>query len=142
MRRLIPGKTKVQVELFKGITLSDIAVGAVFAAMLLFVVLSSLPYKAYICLALLFVAALLLARLDEQPNYAYLLNILRHFSYKRRFARLYTDEFLKKSAEDTFNDQAVDALFGKGAKQAPSLKKESKREKKCLFLLKHYNPTH
>ena len=76
MRRLIPGKTKVQVELFQGILLSDIAVAGVFGAMLLFVVLSSLPYKAYICLALLFVAALLLARLDAQPNYIYILNIL------------------------------------------------------------------
>ena len=68
MRRLIPGKTKVQIELFKGVLLSDIAVAAVFGIMMLFVVISSLPYKGYICLALLFIAALLLARLDTQPT--------------------------------------------------------------------------
>ena len=128
MRRLIPGKTKVQIELFKGITLTDIAVGAVFAAMLLFVVISSLPFKGYICLVLLFIATLLLARLDTQANYTYLLNILRHFSYKRRFARLYTDEMLKKRAAGELADHAVDVLFGEGASHAKS---ESKREEKA-----------
>ena len=64
MRRLIPGKTKVQIELFKGVLLSDIAMAAVFAVMLLFVVLSSLPYKGYICLAVLFVADIYLRRVE------------------------------------------------------------------------------
>ena len=110
MRRLIPGKTKVQIELFKGVLLSDIAVAAVFAVMALFVVLSSLPFKGYICLGLLFIAALLLSRLDTQPNYTYLLNILRHVCYKRSFGRRYTDEMLKekdgKDAETQDGDES------------------------------------
>ena len=132
MRRLIPGKTKVQLELFKGVMLSDIAVGAVVGIMLVFIVSSSLPYKGYICLALLFIAALLLARLDTQPNYVYLMNILRHFSYKRRYGRLYTDELLKKKVEDDFVDHAVDVLFGgEKGKKSSRAKEESKREKKA-----------
>ena len=132
MRRLIPGKTKVQIELFKGVLLSDIAVAAVFGLMLLFVVISSLPYKGYICLVILFIAALLLARLDTQPNYVYILNILRHCSYKRRYGRRYTDEMLKAKAEGSMVDQAVDALFGSGkAMVPPPSKEESKRQKKA-----------
>ena len=132
MRRLIPGKTKVQLELFKGIMLSDIAVGAVVGIMLVFIVSSSLPYKGYICLALLFIAALLLARLDTQPNYVYLMNILRHLCYKRRYGRLYTDELLKKKAEDDFVDHAVEVLFGnEKGKKASRSGEESKREKKA-----------
>ena len=131
MRRLIPGKTKVQIELFKGVLLSDIAVAAVFGVMMALVVSSSLPHKGYICLGLLFIAAMLLARLDTQPNYAYLLNILRHCSYKRRYERRYTDEMLKEKAEGTAVDHAVDALFGggKGAVPPPA-KGETRREKK------------
>ena len=132
MRRLIPGKTKVQIELFKGVLLSDIAVAAVFGIMMLFVVISSLPYKGYICLALLFIAALLLARLDTQPNYVYILNILRHCCYKRRYARWYTDEMLKERVEGSVVDHAVDVLFGSGKANASLLSKgESKREKKA-----------
>ena len=129
MRRLIPGKTKVQIELFKGVLLSDIAVAAVFGVMLLFVVISSLPFKGYICLALLFIAALLLARLDTQPNYLYILNILRHCSYKRRYARRYSDELLKERVQDDFVDHAVNVLFG--TKEPPLAKDETKREKKA-----------
>ena len=132
MRRLIPGKTKVQIELFKGVFLSDIAVGAVFGIMMMFVVISSLPYKGYICIALLFVAALLLARLDTQPNYLYILNILRHCSFKRRYARRFTDEMLKEKVEGDFVDHAVDVLFGNGKESASrSAKGESKRAKKA-----------
>ena len=131
MRRLIPGKTKVQIELFKGVLLSDIAVAAVFGVMLALVVSSSLLHKGYICLGLLFIAAMLLARLDTQPNYVYLLNILRHCSYKRRYERRYTDEMLKEKAEGTAVDHAVDALFGGGkAAVPPPPKGESRREKK------------
>ena len=41
--RLIPGKTKVQVELFKGITLADMLVGGIAMVMAVLVLTSSLP---------------------------------------------------------------------------------------------------
>ena len=94
MARLIPGKTKVQIELFKGVRLADILVGLITFLMIVFVLTSSLPYKFYIILGLLFVAALLLVRMDTVPNYIYLLNMLRHFAYHRRYRRLTTDEQL------------------------------------------------
>jgi hypothetical protein len=94
MARLIPGKTKVQIELFKGVRLADILVGLITFLMIVFVLTSSLPYKFYIMLGLLFVAGLLLVRMDTVPNYIYLLNMLRHFAYHRRYRRLTTDEQL------------------------------------------------
>ena len=94
MARLIPGKTKVQIELFKGVRLADILVGLIAFLMIVFVVISSLPFKFYIVLAVLFVAGLLLMRMDTVPNYIYLLNMLRHFAYHRRYRRLTTDEQL------------------------------------------------
>ena len=85
MARLIPGKTKVQIELFKGVRLTDILVGLIAFLMIVFVVISSLPFKFYIVLGVLFVAGLLLIRMDTVPNYIYLVSMLRHLAYRRRY---------------------------------------------------------
>ena len=94
MTRLIPGKTKVQIELFRGVTLKDIVIGAVALTMIVFVLISSLPFKLVFCVAVAMIAALLLVRIDEQPNYMFLINIISHFGYNRRFHRLYSNEML------------------------------------------------
>ena len=99
MVRLIPGKTKVQIELFKGVRLADVLVGLVAFLMIVFVVISSLPYKFYIVLGLLCLAVLLLVRLDTVPTYTYLLNMLRHFAYHRKYRRVVTDEKLLNPQE-------------------------------------------
>ena len=87
MARLIPGKTKVQVELFKGVRLTDVLLGLIAFLMVVFIVISSLPYKFYFALGVLFVAGLLLVRMDTVPNYVYLANMLRHFAYHRVYRR-------------------------------------------------------
>ena len=94
MARLIPGNTKVQIELFKGVRLADVLVGLIAFLMIVFVVISSLPFKFYIVLGVLFVAGLLLMRMDTVPNYIYLVSMLRHFAYHRRYRRLTTDDQL------------------------------------------------
>ena len=85
MTRLIPGKTKVSVELFKGVMIGDIVVGGLAMAMLLLALISNLPWKLGVCIGVLIVAAILLIRMDEQPNYIYLLHILSYLGYKRSF---------------------------------------------------------
>ena len=45
--RLIPGKTKVKIELFRGITIGDIAVGAMTLLLALLVLLSTFPGRFY-----------------------------------------------------------------------------------------------
>ena len=94
MTRLIPGKTKVDVELFRGVTLGDLVVAGISAAMIIFVLISTLPYKFAICIGVAMVAGLLLIRIDEQANYVYILHILSHFSYDRRYAKRYSDKVL------------------------------------------------
>ena len=125
MTRLIPGKTKVDVELFRGVSLGDVAVAGVGVAMLILVILSSLPYKFGICIGIGAVVGLLLFRIDEQANYHYLLHILRHMGYDRRFARRYTDKMLVERGEGTMGDAAFDEIFRKDPE-----KTETKAEKK------------
>ena len=129
MNRLIPGKTKVQVELFRGVTIGDVAVAGVGAAMLILVLLSSLPHKLGICAAVVFLAALLLVRIDDRANYAYLLGILVHFAYDRRFGRLYTDEMLTARADGTADDAAFDKLFRDGGRPGEAAKEGRARRK-------------
>ena len=107
MTRLIPGKTKVQIELFRSVTLGHVVICAIALAMLVFVIISSLPFKLVICIVVAMVAGLLLVRIDDQPNYMFFISILSHFGYNRRFARLYTDEIL----QDLNDEDSRDVIF-------------------------------
>ena len=125
MTRLIPGKTKVEVELFRGVTLGDVIVAGIGIGMLILLILSNLPYKFNFCIGLAAVTGLLLFRIDDQANYKYLLHILRHFGYDRRFAKSYTDEMLVQRADGTMEEAALQELF---QEQQEGI--ESKAEKK------------
>ena len=127
--RLIPGKTKVQVELFKGITLADMLVSGIAMVMAVLVLTSSLPGKIYILSVLGILTAGLLARMDTVPNYTYLLHILRHFGYIRHFGRLYDDEMLKARKAGTAGDLAFDELFRQRMESQETPKERKKREK-------------
>ena len=133
MARLIPGKTKVQIELFNGVRLSDVLVGLTAFLMIVFIVISSLPFKFYFVLGVLFIAGLLLFRMDTVPNYVYLMNMLRHFAYRRTYRRAISDEQIlnpdgskSKSFAKVFqNEQEL--------KESPKERKERiKKEDKIL----------
>ncbi len=134
--RLIPGKTKVHVELFRGVTLGDILICAIALVMLVFVVISNLPWKIGICIAVAILAGMLLFRMDDQPNYIYLLHILSFFGYHRRFRRLDRDEKLIAAAEAGEAEGTAEKTGEKGAgrgvkKAAKTGKKEEKAAKKA-----------
>ena len=67
--RLIPGKTKVQIELFKGVTLWDILVGAIAMVLAILVIISSMGGKVVALSIILAVAVLLIMRLDTPPAF-------------------------------------------------------------------------
>ncbi len=86
--RIIPRKTKVATEFFKGVSLPDILVGFFGVLVVFFVFISSLPFRLWIDLGLLFMFGFLLARIEEEPNYMFLFRMLRHFSYIRRYQKI------------------------------------------------------
>ena len=128
MRRLIPGKTKVSIELFKGVTIGDVIVCAIGFAMLLLVFISNLPWKLAICLTIVAIAALLLFRLDGQPNYIYLLHILTYFGYNKNFERFTDDALLKDRFEKGERQATIDDFLSSGYQGG---KKTSKRGSKA-----------
>lgn len=134
--RLIPGKTKVQIELFKGITLADMLVCGVAMLMAVFVLVSSLPGKLYILMGVGIVAAGLLVRLDTMPNYIYLLHILRHFGYTRHFGRVYDDAVLRARKQGTAHELMFDTLFQQQIELTETPKERKLREKREKYLRK------
>ena len=87
MQRLIPNKTKVSVELFRGVTIGDVIVGGIGMLMLVLVILSNLPVKLVFAVIVIALTVLLLIRLDDQPNYVFFLHVLSYLGYKRHFGR-------------------------------------------------------
>lgn len=132
--RLIPGKTKVQIELFKGISILDMLVGAVLFLLGVFMAFSSFPGKNYILLAWAMVAIGLLVRLDTVPNYQLLIHVLRFYGYNRSFRRRNDEKlkeiatplraYQKKDVEDT--EDTVKAANKKNAADKKRAKKERK----------------
>ena len=83
--RLIPGKTKVQIELFKGIKISDIIVAAVALGMLALALNSSMSGKFAVSIIILVIGGGMLFRIDEEPTYFYVLHILQHLFYVKDY---------------------------------------------------------
>ena len=127
MQRLIPGKTKVHIELFRGVTLRDIIVGIVAMSMLIFVLLSNLPGKLWICLGIVFLTVLLVIRIDEQPNYIYALHILAFFGYRRKFERLQKDPQLLARGKGELTDAAMNVLFSESVVEESPDERKSRR---------------
>ncbi len=90
--RIIPKKTKVATELFRGITIPDMLVGFFGVLIMFFVLLSSLPFKVWIEFGIFMIFGALLMRVDEDPIYILLLHLLRHFSHVRRFQKMRPSE--------------------------------------------------
>lgn len=109
--RIIPGNTKVQIEIFKGITVWDLLVGAIAAIMLALIVVSTLPFKLVFAVIHVFISILLLVKLDKEPNYMYLIHILRHYGYGRHFNRLQNDEALIQATTKSDSELALDEIF-------------------------------
>ena len=108
---LIPGKTKVQVELFKGVRLTDLFVGFISIAMIVLVLTSTIPGRLYIAIGLVMIAVALLVRIDDEPNYLLIPHILHHVGYCRSYQRTYSDrELLRKNAKGE-RAAAFDGLF-------------------------------
>ena len=107
--RLIPGKTKVKIELFRGITLGDIIVGAVTLALVSLIFMSTIPGNSYIAVGILAVGGLMLLRMDDKPIYVMFLGLLRFLAYPKLYKRRTTDkELLPEEEKDSDNNESGD----------------------------------
>ena len=139
--RLIPGKTKVEIELFKGVTLTDIIIGLVSAILLIFVLTSTIPGKVYIIFGLILLTAGLLVRLDSEPNYVFLMHIFRHFALKRKFARASDDSAYVNRTNGEVKETVAAAPAETSAERKARLKAERAERKADDKILKSKTST-
>ncbi len=131
--RIIPGKTKVGIELFRGITFADMIIGTIGIGLAALIVMSTLPAK-YVVLALdIIVTLTLLARVDDEPIYMDVIHIILHLSYRRHFIRDVDDKTLRAIKSRGYDAVAIEQLFGEAdhVKQKKA-KKDYKKLKKLI----------
>lgn len=97
--RIIPKKTKVSMEFFKGVEIPDVLVGILGVAIVISVVFSNLPNRMVIAcgVAVLFGASVI--PIDDEKGYMMLYNLLKYFARSRNY-----EEVSKKKGELTVKD--------------------------------------
>lgn len=86
MVRLIPRKTKVKFEFFRGVTGLDVLLGAIFLAIAIILFTANFPYHAWIGLAWVIVAVSLFFKFaDEVRFYTTLVYLLKFSVQKKKF---------------------------------------------------------
>ena len=85
--RLIPGKTRVKIELFRGITLGDIVIVAVMVGLAVTVFFSTIFAKEYIAFGIVVLGVILVVRINDQPNYMLLISMVRYLSYFKKYRK-------------------------------------------------------
>jgi len=111
MARSIPKKTISKSEIYSRVTAADLAICAVAFLMIVFVVISALPFKFGIVLVISAIAIALVVRVDALPNYIYVMRFMRHFALPHRFARDVSDKLLldrKESKQKAFGELFAD----------------------------------
>ncbi len=123
--RLIPGKTKVKIEVFRHVTLADIIVGLIGLVAVTLCAISSLPGRWIIAGVVAAVFVLLLFRLDDEPFYVFIWNMLKFLAYPRRLVRVYDDKAIKRISRGSRQDM-LDEFFGEegGAESAKEVDDE------------------
>ena len=114
--RLIPGKTKVKIELFRHITLSDVIVGLIGLVAVTLCTVSSLPGRWIIALIVASLFGLMLVRLDDDPMYVFVWHMLRYNAYPKRLYRVYTDQALESQANGN-RTEAINNFFANDGTQ-------------------------
>lgn len=82
--RIIPKKTKVSIEFFKGIDMIDmlIILVGIFLAALVF--MSDIPFKLYVIVGVLVIFGFLVTPMDDSKTYEYLIYLIRHLARPKR----------------------------------------------------------
>lgn len=121
--RIIPKKTRVGLELFKGISIADFFVAAVGIGLAVLVLCSNLPFKLYIIAAILIVFAILLLAVDEDKNYVFLSYVIKYFARPR----MVTSEHAKPNpnGEDVDDWEEADDETNKKGKKSEDTKSDT-----------------
>ena len=126
---LIPGKTKVNLEIFKGVGIIDILMCIFSGILILLLAISNFPFivKIVFAIVIFVITVLLIIRIDDEPNYLFFLHILKYFGYSRHYLRSQSDRQLVLKASKGEKEAAKYAAFEESGYQAET--KEQRKER-------------
>ena len=101
--RIIPKKTKVNLEFFKGVEIPDLIVGLIGGGVIMAVLLSELPFRMWICSFFFVLTFALLVPLDDQKTYMIILHAVAFLARQRKFTRGETPHSGKKKKTETWD---------------------------------------
>ena len=127
--RVIPKRTKVRLELFKGIEVIDVLVGAAGVGLAISVLFSNLPGKYPLTIILLLLTVALVVPLDDDKGYTFILYTIRFFSRRREYTKRKIRLEEEAEAEEKAKKDAEAASESKGKKVKPAKKKKTFFEK-------------
>lgn len=105
--RIIPKRTKVRMELFKGIEVVDVFVGGIGVGISASFLVSNLPGNVILSLVILLITAALVIPFEENKGYLLLFYAIRYMGrykvfYKKSALKQYTEEgFAKKASSES-----------------------------------------
>ncbi len=85
--RIIPKNTRVSIEFFKGVSLPDIIVGMAGFGIIALLLMSNIAFKVWIIAVVAMIFVFLLVQIDSDKTYMFVLSVLKHLVYKKKFAQ-------------------------------------------------------
>lgn len=131
---LIPGHTKVKLELFKGVGVVDAIIGIISIIFTVALFSSNFEHKFAIFVVFAFIVTLLVIRVDDEPNYTFLVRIIKHVAYPKRYVKAVSDEKLlasKKSVDEEGEEESAPQATG-AQELEQAYKKFLKRDKRLF----------
>ncbi|MDE6687845.1 MAG: hypothetical protein K2K17_11075, partial [Lachnospiraceae bacterium] len=98
--RIIPKKTKVQMEFFKGIGVLDVAVGLIGASLAIAIFLSDLPLHIPISVIVLILVVGLVIPLEDEKGYMIIYNALVYLARQKYFRQRMEEESEKSNKNE------------------------------------------
>ena len=136
--RLIPGKTKVKIELFRGITLADVIVALVGLGIAALCAVSSLPYRWIIAACVMGVFGMMIVRVNDEPLYIFFWHMLRYQAFPRRFYRIYDDKALVRMHKGD-RQENMDAFYEEESEADEESYDPAEEKKKLKEIIKAEN---
>ena len=85
--RIIPKKTKVELELFKGIGVLDVIIGSVGLALMISLVLSDLPWRIGIAVVVFVIFAGLIIPIEDEKGYMMIYHLIIYLARHKEFKK-------------------------------------------------------
>ena len=126
--RVIPKRTKVRLELFKGVEVVDVLVGAAGVGLAVSLMFSNLPGKYVMVVVVLLLTISMVVPIDDDKGYLFVIYLIRYLGRKKEFQKKKVRE-AEEAAEEEKNAKALADAVAAGRKVKAPKKKEGLLER-------------